>query len=88
MISLMIVGFLTGVAVHAPSQKTGHARDDVIMVVVEIEINSFLLFGTRIKDGILVFFGHGIDLVLGEIDLKLFDFVQPTGTEGDARLLM
>ena len=88
MISQIIVGFLAGVAVHAPSQETGHAGDDVVMIVVEIEINSFLLFGTGIKDGILVFFGHDVDLVVGEIGLKLFDFVQSTGSEGDARLFM
>ena len=65
--------------------KNRHARNNIIMVIVEIQVTSFLMLGTRIKDGILIFFGNDVDLVVGEICLKLFDFVHATGSEGNAR---
>jgi hypothetical protein len=88
MISLITVCYLASMTVHTTSKKAGHSRNNIIMVIVEIQVNSFLLLGTRIKNGILMLFGNDVDLVVRKIGLKLFDFIHPTRSEENARFFV
>ena len=62
-------------------EKSGHLGDDVIMVVVYVEVNFLVVLRTRVDDVIVVLFRHEIDLILGQVRLKLFGLHNFVGTE-------
>jgi hypothetical protein len=88
MIRPMIISFLTGMTVPFTCKKCWHAGNDIVMIIVEEKINPFLLLGTRINNGILMVFGHNVDLILSQIRLKSFDFIQTTGSKGNVCFLV
>jgi hypothetical protein len=74
--------------VHGLRQKAGHLGNDVVMIIVKVQINSLLWIGTNINKSVLMFFGYNIDLVIGKVRLKQFDFIQSTGTQRDVSFFM
>jgi hypothetical protein len=88
MIHCLIVPLFTGMTVPFTCKKCRHACNNIIMIIVEEKINPFLLLGTRIKDGILMVCGHNVDLILGQIRLKSFDFIHTTGSKGNVCFLV
>ena len=88
MIFVIIVCFFARMAIVVASEKSRHLGDDVIMVVVHIEVNLLPFLWTRIDDFIGVFFGHDIDLIIGQVRLKLFSFFNSARTKRHARALV
>ena len=56
MISLMVIGFFTDVTISFTSKKCRHTGNDVIMIIMKIQVDPFLIFRSRIQDGVLMFF--------------------------------
>jgi hypothetical protein len=75
-------------AVVRSLKKPWHFGNNVVMIIVKIEINSLFLIGASINKSVLMIFGHNIDLVIGKVRLKLFDFIQSTGTQRNGSILV
>ena len=88
MIFMMIIGFVAGVAIVAAGQESRHPGDDVIMIVVHVEVNFLVFLKTTVNDIIVVLFRHDIDLIIGQVRLKLFGLVNPARTERHAGILV
>ena len=84
----MIISFLAGMTVHRSRQKAGNGGNDIVMIIVKVQINSLLLIGTNLNKSVLMIFGHNINLIIGKVRLKLFDFIQSTGTQRDGSFFM
>ena len=81
MIFKVIIDFLTRVTIVVACKKPRHLGDDVIVIVVHIEVNLLVFLRAAIDDFILIFFGHDIDLVFGQVRLEQFGLFDPTRTE-------
>ena len=73
---VMIMDFLTGVAIVVSGKESGHLGDDVIMIVVHVD------------DIIVLLFRDDIDLILGQVRLKQFGLVNPARTERHTGVLV
>jgi hypothetical protein len=75
MIFYMIIPFFTSMAILFTSNKSRHACYHIEMIVMQKQINPFLLIRPGKNDRILMLFRNNVDLIIGQIRLKLFDLV-------------
>ena len=78
---VMVVSLLAAVAAVVTGKESGHFSDDVIMVVVHVEVYSFVFLWTSVDDIIVVLFRDDIDLILCQVRLEQFGLCNPTRTE-------
>ena len=75
MIPCVIIWFFTSMTKPFSGKKGRHTSDNVIMVIMQKQINPFLFFRPRINNRILMVFGNNVDLILGQMGLKLLDLI-------------
>jgi hypothetical protein len=88
MIHCFIVRFFTNVTVPFSGEKSRHACDYIIMLVMQKQINPFVLVRSGKNNGTLMFFRNDINLIIHQISLKLFDFVYATLSDLNICFLM
>lgn len=85
MIPCVITRFFASMTIPFFGQECRHTSGDVIMAIMHAKTNkSFFFLRPRVNDVILMLFRSNVDLVLGQMGLKLLDFIskpqEPTGT--------
>ena len=89
MVFVIVVRFLTAVAIVVVGKKPRHLGDDVIvMIVVHRQVNLIVFLWVGVDDFIAVLFRHDIDLIIGKVRLELFGLVKSTRTEKHAGVLV
>ena len=85
---VMIIGFLTRMAIVAAGEESRHLGDNVIMIVVHVEVNFLVFLRTTVNDIIAVLFLHDIDLIIAQVRLEQFCLFKPARTKRHARILV
>jgi hypothetical protein len=78
MIHCFIIRFFTVVTVPFSGEKSWHACDYIIMIIMQKQINPFFLVRPGKNNSILMFFRNDINLIIGQISLKLFHLIYAT----------
>ena len=77
----IIVRFLALVTVVCAGKETRHFRNPVVVIVVHVQVNLLVFLRTAVNNLLVVLFGHNINLILGQIRLKLLGFFDTTRTQ-------
>jgi hypothetical protein len=88
MLHCFIIWYFAGVTVPFSGEKSRHACDYIIMIIMQKQINPFVLVRSGKNNSILMFFRNNINLIIGQISLKLFDFVYATLSDQNTCFLM
>ena len=80
-VSFFVVSLLTRMAPITPVQVTAHGRDDVEVMVVIEQVDTFGFVRSFPHDFIQMFFGHDAELVVLNHLLKSFHLVQSADVE-------
>jgi hypothetical protein len=84
----MIISLFTSMAILFTSNKSRHACNHIEMIVMQKQTYPFLLIRSGKNERILMLFRNNVDLIIGQIRLKLFDFVYTARTYRNTRFFV
>ena len=80
----IIVRFLAFVTLVRADKKPRHFRNHVVVVVMHVQVNPLVFVWTTVNNLIVVLFRYNVNLILGQICLKLFGFFDTARTQRNA----
>ena len=83
MLSDFVKTFLAFMTILFACEEGRHACNHVVVIVMLVQVEAFLSFGTRVYKSVKVFQRHNIKLIARKDILELLDLRDTTCTEGN-----
>ena len=71
----VVISGITHGPIIVPRQEGRHARNDIVVIVMEVQINLLLGIGSAVDNAIEMIFGHNKNLVARKDVLKFFNLI-------------